>query len=87
MHAASRRANPVPATILAIPASTVHPCASLTQLELKFAGVYPVSEVPAAAQATATLDRPTQPLPAPSDPRVSFYGPQWCSQSRVLDFT
>jgi hypothetical protein len=38
--------------------------------------ICPVSEVPAAAQATTTVDRPTQPLPAPSDPRVSFYGLQ-----------
>jgi hypothetical protein len=34
-----------------------------------------------------TIDRPTQPLPAPSDPRVSFYGPRWSSQSRGLDST
>jgi hypothetical protein len=62
-HAAPRRANlastPAPAPIKAIPASTVHPRAPLTQPELEFTGVCPVSKVPAAAQATATVDRPT----------------------------
>jgi hypothetical protein len=76
---------PVPTAIKATPASTVHPLASLTQPELEFAGVCPESEVPAAAQATATVDRPNQPLPIPFDPWVSFYGPQWSSQSRGLD--
>jgi hypothetical protein len=78
-RAAPRRANlaatPAPVPIKAIPASTVHPHASLTQPELKFAGVCPVSEVPAAAQATATVDRPNQSFPAPSNPRDSLYGP------------
>ena len=59
--------TPTPALIKAIPASTVHPRASLTQPELKFVGVCPVSEVPAAAQATSSVDRPTQPIPAPSE--------------------
>jgi hypothetical protein len=79
-RAAPRRANPAstlaPASIKATPASTVHPRASLAQPELKVVGVCPVSEVPAVAQATATVDRPNQPLHVPSDPRVSFYRPQ-----------
>jgi hypothetical protein len=79
MRAAPRHANPaptpMPAAIKAILASTVHPLASLTQPKLKIAGVCPVSEVLAAAQAMATVDRPNQPLLAPSDPRVSFYEP------------
>jgi hypothetical protein len=41
------------------PSLDVHTRASLTQPELKFVGVFPVSEVPAAAQATCTVDRPT----------------------------
>jgi hypothetical protein len=78
--AAPRRANlasmPTPSLIKAILASTVHPRASLTQPELKFAGVCLVSKVPAAARATATVDQPNQPLPAPFDPRDSLYGPR-----------
>jgi hypothetical protein len=75
-RAAPRHANPVPAAIKATLASTVHPRASLTQPELKFVGVCPENGVPAAAQATTTVDQPNQPLHVPSDPRVSFYGPQ-----------
>jgi hypothetical protein len=79
-RAALRRANPAstptPVSIKATPASPVHPRASLTLPELKFTGVCPVSEVPATAQATATVDRPIEPLPVPFDPRVSFYGSQ-----------
>jgi hypothetical protein len=75
-RAAPRRANsastPAPVAIKATPASTVHPRMSLTQPELEFAE----SNVLAAAQATATVDRPNQPLPVPSNPRVSFYEPQ-----------
>jgi hypothetical protein len=60
-RAAPCRANlaSTPAPIKAISASTVHPRAPLTQPELEFAGVRPVSKVPAAAQATTTVDRPT----------------------------
>jgi hypothetical protein len=62
-RAAPRRANlastPAPALIKAVPASTVHPCAPLTQPKLEFARVRPVSKVPAAAQATTTVDQPT----------------------------
>jgi hypothetical protein len=79
MRAAPRRANlvstPMPSPIKAIPASTVHPRVLLTQPELEFAGGCPVSEVPAATQATTTVDRPTQPLLVPFDPRDSLYGP------------
>jgi hypothetical protein len=77
-RAAPRRANPTPApvAIKATPASTVHPRASLTQPELKFAGVCLENGVLAAVQATTTVYRPNQPLPVPSDPQVSFYGPQ-----------
>jgi hypothetical protein len=77
---APRRANltstPAPVPIKAIPASIIHPRALLTQPELEFAGLRPVSEVPAAAQATTTVDRPTWPFPAPSDPRDSLYEPR-----------
>ena len=79
-RATPRRANlasmPAPTAIKATPASTVHPRASLTQPKLKFIGVCPESGVPAAAQATTTVDRPSQPFSAPSDPWVSFSGPQ-----------
>jgi hypothetical protein len=77
-----RRANPAPTpmpapvAIKATPASTVHPRASLTQPEHEFDRVCPENGVPAAAQATTTVDRPSQPFSAPSDPRVSFFGPQ-----------
>jgi hypothetical protein len=61
--AGPRRANlastPAPAPIKAIPASTLHPRVPLIQPELEFGRLCPVSEVPAAAQATTTVDRPT----------------------------
>jgi hypothetical protein len=79
--------TPMPAPIKAIPASTVHPHAPLTQPELEFAGVRPVSKVRAAAQATATVDRPTKPFLAPSDPRDSLYVPRWSFQSHESNST
>jgi hypothetical protein len=88
-RAAPRRANPAPMpTPVAIKptmASTVHPRASLTQPEHEIAGVCPENPVPAAAQATTTVDRLNQPSSAPSDPWVSFYGPS--EASRAEDWT
>jgi hypothetical protein len=90
-RAAPRHANlastPAPAPIKAIPASIVHPRSLLTQPELKFTGVCPVSKVLAAAWDTPTVGRPNQPLSAPSDPRDSLYGPRWSSQSWGLNST
>jgi hypothetical protein len=85
-HAHSLTPTPAPASIKATPASTVHPRASLIQPEHKFVGVCPKSKVLVAVQATATVDQPNQPLPVPSDPQVSFYGPRWSSQSRGLNY-
>jgi hypothetical protein len=65
---APRHANPastpLPVAIKATPALTVHPCASLTQPELEFAGVCPENGVPVAALAKTTLDRQTSHSPS-----------------------
>jgi hypothetical protein len=66
---------PAPAAIKPTLASTVHPHVPLTQPEPEFTGVFQENGVPAAAQATTTVDRPSQPFFAPSDPWVSFSGP------------
>jgi hypothetical protein len=67
---------PTPAAIKPTLASTVHPRAPLTQPEHEFADICPENGVPAAAQATTTVDRPSQPFSAPFDPWDSFCGPQ-----------
>jgi hypothetical protein len=41
----------------------------------------PVRDVPAAARATAAVDRPTQPFPTLSNPLKRVYTPQWSSPS------
>jgi hypothetical protein len=83
--------HPVPTTapmaIKPTPASTVHPRAPVTQPEHEFVGVCLENGMPATAQATTTVDRPSQPFSAPSDPWVSFSGPQWSSLSRGLNNT
>jgi hypothetical protein len=59
LHRANLASTPASVPIKAIRVSTVHPRAPLTQPKLEIAGVRPVSKVPMAAQATATVDRPT----------------------------
>jgi hypothetical protein len=44
-------------------------------IEHEFTGVCPENLMPAAAQAMATVDRPSQTFFTPSDPWVSFSGP------------
>jgi hypothetical protein len=44
-------------------------------------GVCPAHGVPAAARAPTTVDWPTEPSPAPSNPRERLYVPRWSSQS------
>jgi hypothetical protein len=61
-HRANPASTPALVPIKATPALTVHPRAPQTQPDLEFAGVRHMSEVPAAAQATTTVDRPNQPL-------------------------
>jgi hypothetical protein len=77
---ALRRAKPVPLLAL-VPikpakASTVCPRSLSTSPERKITGVCPTHVVPAAARAPTTVDRPTEPLPAPSDPRERLYVPR-----------
>jgi hypothetical protein len=45
------------------------PCSLSTSPERKFTCVCPAHGVPAAARAPTTVDRPTEPFPAQSDPR------------------
>ena len=77
---APRRAKPVPLPVLVPikPAkdSTVRPRSLSTSPEHKITGVCPAHGMPAAARAPTTVDRPTEPLPAPSDPRERLYVPQ-----------
>jgi hypothetical protein len=77
---ALRRAKPVPllapAPIKPAKASTVCPRSLSTSPERKITGVCPTHGVPAAGRAPTTVDRPTEPLPAPSDPRERLYVPR-----------
>jgi hypothetical protein len=69
---ASRQVEPVPLPALApiklAKASTVRPRSLSTSPERKITGVCPAHGVPAAARAPTTVDRPTEPFPALSDP-------------------
>jgi hypothetical protein len=77
---ASRQAEPVPlpvpAPIKPAKASVVHTRALSTSPEHKIVGVCPAHGMPSAAQAPATLDRPTEPSPAPSNPRKRLCVPR-----------
>jgi hypothetical protein len=52
-----------------------------TSPEHEIAGVCPAHRVLAAARAPATVDRPTEPSPAPSNPRERLCVPRWSSLS------
>jgi hypothetical protein len=58
-----------PAPIKPAKASTVRPRSLSTSLERKITGICPAHGVPAVARAPTTVDRPTEPFPALSDPR------------------
>jgi hypothetical protein len=58
------------------PVSIVRPRSLLTWSKHEFTGVCPENRMPAAAQATTTVDRPSQPSSTPSNPWASFSGPQ-----------
>jgi hypothetical protein len=77
---APRQATPVsPALARAYKASqgfSRTPRALSTSPEHEIAGVCPAHCVPAAAQPPATVDRPTEPSPAPSNPRKRLYVPR-----------
>jgi hypothetical protein len=77
---ASRQAEPMPfpmpTPIKPAKASTVCPRALSTSSEHEIAGVCPAHSVPAAARAPTTVDRPTEPFPAPSDPRERLCVPR-----------
>jgi hypothetical protein len=79
---APRRAKPRPCPLLApapikpSKASVVRPHALSTSPEHEIAGVCPANGVPAATQAPATVDRPVEPFPAPSNPRERLYVPR-----------
>jgi hypothetical protein len=77
---ASRQAEPVPlpapAPIKPAKASAVRPRVLSTSPEHEIAGVCPPHGVPAAARAPTTVDRPTEPTPAPSDPRERLCVPR-----------
>jgi hypothetical protein len=76
---ASRQAKPrpcplpAPAPIKPAKASTVCPRALSTSPEHEIAGVCPAHGLPAAARAPATVGQPTEPFPAPSNPRERLY--------------
>jgi hypothetical protein len=81
---------PAPASIKPAEASAVLPRALSTSPEQEITGVCPVDGVPAAARSPATVDRPAEPSPTPSNPWNRFYVPRWSSQSeesRSPDFT
>jgi hypothetical protein len=67
---------PAPASIKPAKASAVRPRALSTSPEHEIAGVFPAHGVPVAAREPATVDRPTKPSPAPSDPLVRLRVPR-----------
>jgi hypothetical protein len=75
---ALRQAKPVPLPTPINPAEalTVRPRSLSTSPERKITGVCPAHGVPVAARAPTTVDRPTEPFPAPSDPRERLYVPR-----------
>jgi hypothetical protein len=72
---------PAPAPIKPSKASVVLPRALSTSPEQQINAVCPAHGVPAAARSPATVDQPTEPFPAPSNPRDRLYVPRWSSQS------
>jgi hypothetical protein len=79
---APRHAKPRPRLLLA-PAPIKHPRASTVLLRARSASpepettiVCPVHGVPVATRASATVDRPTEPFPTPSNPRRRLCTPQ-----------
>jgi hypothetical protein len=63
-------ARPVPRQTMPVsPAPRSRLYALSTSLEHEIAGVCPAHRVQAAARAPAIVDRPTEPFPAPSNPR------------------
>jgi hypothetical protein len=46
----------------------------------------PIHDVPAAARAPATVDRPAEPFPTLSNPRERLYVPRWSPQSEESSF-
>jgi hypothetical protein len=66
---------PAPAPIKPAKALTVLPRALSTSPEQEITGVCPAHGVPTAARTPATLDRPVQPFPAPSNPWNRLYIP------------
>jgi hypothetical protein len=73
---ASRQAEPVPAPIKLAKASTVRPRSLSTSPERKITGVCPAHSVLAVARAPTIVDQPTEPSPAPSDPRERLCVPR-----------
>jgi hypothetical protein len=67
---------PVPTPIKPAKASTVRPRSLSTSPERKITGVCPAHSVPAADRASTTVDQPTEPFPASSDPRERLYVPR-----------
>jgi hypothetical protein len=67
---------PAPTPIKLVEASAALPRALSTSPEQEIIGVCPTHCVPAAAQSPATVDRPTEPFPAPSNPRNRLYVPR-----------
>jgi hypothetical protein len=85
---APRRSKPRPCPLPALApiklakASAVLPRALSTSPEQEIAGASPADSVPAAARAPATVDRPAEPSPTPSNPWNRLYVPRWSSQSK-----
>jgi hypothetical protein len=84
---APRRTMPPPcplpalAPIRSAKASAVLPLSLSTSPEQEIAGASPAYDVPAAARAPATVDRPAEPSPTPSNSWNRLYVPRWSSQS------
>jgi hypothetical protein len=72
---------PVPAPIKPVEASAVLPRTLSTSSEQEIAGACPAYGVPAAARSLATVDRPAESSPIPSNPWNRLYVPRWSSQS------
>jgi hypothetical protein len=79
---APRRAKPLPcplpapAPIKPAKASAVRTHALSTSPEHEIVGVCPAHGVPVTARAPTTVDRPTEPFPAPSNPRERLCVPR-----------
>jgi hypothetical protein len=71
---------PTPAPIKPAKVSVVRPLALSTSPEHEIAGVCPAHGMPATARSPATVDRPAEPFPAPSNPRRRLYVSRWSSQ-------